>query len=72
MTIAEKLTLLEELMDIDEGVLTETQKLADIEEWDSLSALALTLEVKKRYDFDLTSEMLKKFVTVSDICEILK
>ena len=45
MELQEILELLEEVMDIEEGVLTPESELAEVDEWDSLSKLALMAEV---------------------------
>lgn len=72
MDIKEKLELLEEVMDVDEGSLSVEMSLDDIEEWDSLSALALTVEVLKRFGLKLSTDMIKEFKTVQDICNIME
>lgn len=71
MTLKEKIEFLEEIMDVDEGTLTEDTVLADVEEWDSLSTLSLIAEMKKRYDLKLTASTIKEFQTVADICEYI-
>lgn len=71
MTKEEKLALLEEVMDLDEGELEETASLEDIEEWDSLSVLTLISEMKKRFNISVTAQQIREFQTVSDICEII-
>lgn len=71
MTLQEKLNFLEEIMDLDEGDLSEDSVLEEIDEWDSLSTLALTVEIKKRYGHNLTTDKLKSFQTVSDICQFI-
>ena len=71
MTGKEKIEFLEEIMDVDEGTLTEDTVLADVEEWDSLSTLSLIAEMKKRYDLKLTADIIKGFQTVPDICQYI-
>lgn len=71
MTGKEKIEFLEEIMDVDEGTLTEDTVLADVEEWDSLSTLSLIAEMKKRYDLKLTADIIKGFQTVADICQYI-
>lgn len=71
MTLQEKIEMLEEVMDVEEGVLTVDSVLSEIEEWDSLSTLSLTVEMKKRFGKDLTAEQIKQFKTVGDICEYI-
>lgn len=71
MILQEKIQYLEEIMDLDEGALDVDSKLEDIEEWDSLSALSLTVEMKKQYDLNLTTDVIKSFKTVADICQYI-
>ena len=71
MTLNEKIEFLEEIMDLDEETLTHDMDLDDLDEWDSLSVLSLTVEMKKRYGMDLTTEIVKKFKTVADICNYI-
>jgi Acyl carrier protein len=68
MTLQEKIDFLEEIMDVEEGTLEADTSLDDIEEWDSLSALSLTVELKKKYELELTSKILQDFKTINDIC----
>ena len=71
MTIQEKIEMLEEVMDVEEGELSEEMVLNEIEEWDSLSTLSLTVEMKKRFGMNLTEEQIKNFHTVGDICNYI-
>ena len=41
MDIKEKIAKIEELLDIDEGTLTEDTVLDELDEWDSMSILSL-------------------------------
>lgn len=71
MSLEEKIEYLEEILDVDEGTLTPDTILDDVEEWDSLSTLYLTVEMKKRYALNLTTETLKNFKTIGDICRYI-
>lgn len=71
MSLQDKIHLLEEIMDLDEGVLSDDSVLEDIDEWDSLATLALTMEIKKRYGHNLTTDMIKGFKTVNDVCQFI-
>ena len=71
MSKEEKLAMLEEVMDLDEGELTEELILENIEEWDSLSVLTIISEMKKRFNITLSNQQIRDFVTVADICEII-
>lgn len=71
MTLQEKIEFIEEIMDVDEGSLTEDTILEEVEEWDSLSTLTLTVKMKQNYDMNLATETIKEFVTVGDICNYI-
>lgn len=51
MTIEEKIAMLEDVMDLDEGELKLDSVLAEFEEWDSLSKLSLIAMAKTRLWF---------------------
>ena len=63
----EFLLKMEEIMDLDEDMLTMDSVLEDIDEWDSLSVLSLTVFAKKTLGKDLTTEKVLAFKTVEDI-----
>lgn len=71
VSLEEKLELLEDIMDYDDALKPE-MVLADLEEWDSLSTLALAAKVRELYGTNLTSDQILQFVTVQDICDYLK
>ncbi len=72
MSLEEKIALLEEIMDLDEGTLEADSLLDDFEEWDSLSKLSLMGEVKKRFSKRLTAEEVKEFKTVQNVCDYMQ
>ena len=72
MTMEEKIALLEDLMELDEGELDMNTNLDDVEEWDSLTKLSLMATIKKLYNKAITVEELKNFKTVKDICDYLQ
>lgn len=71
VSLEEKLELLEDIMDYDDALKPE-MVLADLEEWDSLSTLALAAKVLELYGTNLTSDQILQFETVQDICDYLK
>ena len=71
VSLEEKLDLLEDIMDYDDALKPE-MVLADLEEWDSLSTLALAAKVRELYGTNLTSDQILQFETVQDICDYLK
>lgn len=72
MTNEEKLAILEEVMDLDEGTLSLDSVLDDLEEWDSLSKLSLIVVAKQQFNLVLQAEIIRNFKTVKDICDYLK
>lgn len=71
MNEKEKLSLLEEMMDLEEGSLTADMVLEEIDEYDSFFKLYLTTYVKKNMEKRLTVAEIEEFVTVKDICDYL-
>ena len=71
VSLEEKLELLEEIMDY-EASLGVDMVLSDLEEWDSLSTLALAAKVRELYGENLTNDEIQNFKTVKDICDYLK
>ena len=72
MTLQEKLEVLEDVLELDEGTLNVEDSLEDIEEWDSMSKLYLVTYVKKEMNKRLTVDEIKNFKTVQDICDYLE
>ena len=71
MSLEEKLELLEEIMDYEDSLGVD-MVLSDLEEWDSLSTLALAAKVLELYGENLTNDEIQNFKTVKDICDYLK
>lgn len=67
----EKIELLEDMMDLDEGTLTAETALAEVEEWDSMAKLSLVVLAKKNFGKDLQVSDIRAFETVGDICAAL-
>lgn len=72
MTLEEKLAVLEDVMELEEGELDVNATLDDMEEWDSITKLSLMATIKKLYKKVITVEELKSFQTVKDICDYLE
>lgn len=71
MTVQEKLEVLEDILELDEGTLKVEDSLEDIDEWDTMSKLYLVTYVKKEMQKRLTVDEIKNFETVQDICDYL-
>ena len=67
MTTEEKLALLEETFEMDEGTLKADMDLDDVDEYDSMTKLALIVMVEDEFGKKLTSAEVKGFATVQDI-----
>lgn len=71
MTDQEKIALLEDMMDLDEGDLSPETELAELEEWDSMSKLSLVVMAKKQFGKELEVKDVRAFETIADICNAL-
>ena len=69
MNKQEKLSLLEEIMDMEEGTLKESTILADLDEWDSMSRLSVIVMMSDEFGKTITGEDVKKYITVKDILD---
>ncbi|MDO5424005.1 MAG: acyl carrier protein [Eubacteriales bacterium] len=67
MTEKEKLNLLEETLDVDEGTLSMEQNLVDVEEYDSMAKLSVIVMMEDEFGVKLSSDEVKAFTTVADI-----
>lgn len=67
----EKLELLEEALDLDEGALSPEMELSSIAAYDSMAKLTLIVVMKDEFSKQLTSETIKTFVTVQDILDYM-
>ncbi len=72
MTKKEIIANLEDMMELDEGDLSEDSVLAEFDEWDSISKLSLMAFAKKNYQKKLVSDDMKTFTTVQDIIDWLE
>lgn len=71
MTNAEKIALLEETWELDEGTLKEDTVLADVEEYDSMAKLSLIVLCDDEFDKKLPGDTIKGFVTVKNILDYM-
>lgn len=71
MTEREKLALLEDMLELDEGDLTADMALEDIDEYTSMAKLSLIVLMEDEFDVKLTGEVIKGFETVGDILKLM-
>lgn len=72
MTNQEKIEMLEEIMDVEQGTLNMGDTLADYEEWDSLSILAYITMMSERFGKSVEGKQIKGFVTVEDAIKAME
>jgi acyl carrier protein len=72
MENSKKIALLEEMMELDQGTLSEETKLGDIEEYDSMAKLSLIVLMNDEFGKKLNSNQIKGFQTVKDILEFME
>ena len=67
MELKEKLALIEEVLDVEEGSLTPETMLADVEEWDSIAALSLIVMLDEKFEKTVSGVQIKALESVKDI-----
>lgn len=71
MNEQEKLALLEEIMELDEGTLSVDDVLEDYEEWDSITALSFIAMMDEKFGKTVTGADIKGLHTVADAIEMM-
>lgn len=72
MTNQEKLALIEETLELDEGTLTPETVLTDLDEYTSMAKLSLIVMFDDEFDKKVTGAEVKAFVTVADIMALME
>lgn len=72
MDLKEKLALLEEAMEVDEGSLAPEMELSEIDEYNSMAKLAIIVLMSDEFSKKLTSDQIKAFKTVQDILDFME
>lgn len=71
MSEREKIALLEDLFELEEGELTPESLLDDIDEYDSLTKLSLIVLVDEEFGVQLDSSTVRGFKTIADILAVM-
>ena len=71
MTEREKLALLEDMLELDEGDLTVDKALDDIDDYNSMAKLSLIVLMEDEFGVKLTGDVIKGFKTVGDIVAMM-
>lgn len=72
MTEREKLALLEELFELEEGDIAADTLLDEIDEYDSMTKLSLIVMMDENFGVRLDGNTIKCLETVSDILALMK
>lgn len=72
MTDKEKLAALEDIMELDPNSLNPSDRLDDIEEWDSLSALSFVVLLGDEFDRKISGQQIRAFETVQDMLNVME
>ena len=67
MELKEKMALIEEVLDVEEGILSPETLLSDIDEWDSIAALSLIVMLDENFEKTVSGAEIKAMETVKDI-----
>ena len=71
MSEREKLALLEDMLELDNGFLKPEMVLADIDEYDSMAKLSLIVLMDEECGKKLTGEQIREFKTIQDILDFM-
>ncbi|MGE6487379.1 hypothetical protein [Paenisporosarcina sp. NPDC076898] len=71
MTETEKLEMLEEMMELEEGTLTSEKLLADIEEWDSIAIISFISLMDEEFNKQIKGSQIKEFKTIEDALVVM-
>jgi acyl carrier protein len=69
MTVKEKLSILEELLDMERDTLDEETELANLSEWDSIAVISTIAMFDSTFDKNITTAEVKGFKTIKDITD---
>lgn len=72
MTTEEKLAALEDMMELDAGVLKPETVLDELEEWDSLSALSFVVFLGDEFNRKISGQEIRAFKTVHDMLNVME
>ena len=71
MTNDEKIALLEDMMELEQGELNEEIVLDELESWDSMAKLSLIVLMDDEFGKKLSGAQIRSFVTIKDILDFM-
>lgn len=72
MNKLEKLSLLEDILGVEEGTLNENLALDQITEWDSMAVISLIAIMDEKFGKTIPSAQIRKFKSVKDILDLME
>lgn len=72
MINAEKIKIIEEIMDLNEGALTPETTLKDIEEWDSVAFLSFIAMMDDEFGKTIKGSVVREQKTVADLMALME
>jgi acyl carrier protein len=66
VTQAEKIRMLEEVMGLEEGVITPSTELSGLAEWDSIAVISFIVLMDEHFGKQISGAQIRGFVTVAD------
>lgn len=72
MNNEEKIAILEELMEVDEGTLTPKTLLINIEEWDSVALLSFIAMMDDEFGKTIKGSVVREQKTVADLMNLME
>lgn len=71
METTQKIGLIEEMLELDEGALSEETLLETVEQWDSMSKLSLIVLLDDEFGVQVNSDQIKALRSVKDILTLM-
>ena len=72
MTNAEKIALLEEVMELEEGTLQQDDVLEEYDEWDSVTILGIISLIDEEFGNTVTGKEVRDIKTVSGLLDMME
>lgn len=72
MSEKEKIALLEDIMELEEGELKADSVLADYDEWDSVAIISYIALMDERFHKAVRGAEIRKFVTAQDAMDLME
>ncbi|MEX3745394.1 MULTISPECIES: phosphopantetheine-binding protein [Lysinibacillus] len=71
MTEQVRLSMLEEILDLEDGTLTSDKVLDELEEWDSIALISFIAMMDEEFNKSIKGSEIKEFKTVADALKVM-